>query len=150
MMVCSARQHGNDQDTSPRECAHCCSGTHLPRRCSHTPVRTSRFTVARGDTRNGTQGEHCVTQGHAHGPQRGVTLSMGMSTVLPERAHGHERGVIPGHAHRARCGAVRCGPAAPAAACPGATGRGGARRPAGTPIGCRGCQRGGVTAPRRD
>ena len=65
--------------------------------------------MARGDTRNGTQGEHCVTQGHAHGPQRGVTLSMGMSTVLPERAHGHERGVIPGHAHRARCGAVRSG-----------------------------------------
>lgn len=148
--VCSAQQHGNDQDAFPWECAHCCSGTHLPRQCSHPQVRTNRFRVTRGDTHDGTQNEHGVTQGHAHGREHGATPGLRMIMVLPERAHGHERDVIPGHAHRARCGAVRSGPAAPAAACPGATGRGGARHPAGPPIGCRGCQRGGVTAPRRD
>lgn len=126
-MVRSAQQLGNEQDAFPRECAHCCSGTHLPRQCSHPQVRTNRFTVARGDRHDGTRNEHGVTQGHAHGHKHSVALGMRMIMVLPERAHGHERDVIPGHAQRARHGAVRPPPPPRVPVPPGGAGRGALR-----------------------
>lgn len=113
---------------------------------SHLPDHEARFTLTRGGVHTGHQDLHSVTLGHkaVHSAAPGCAhRDMGMRTVLHRDT--------PARLHLGTCTpgsvSVRPLPAPRVPLPPGEAGRG-ARQ--GFPIGCRGCQRGGVTGEDRD